>query len=349
MPKRFFIRETLKIQAALWLCFLLLMTWMNYHHYPQTRLSAQLLVLLLLIGAFNLCTVPMYLFFLSARPWLAPPLVGMLFWPLAQLVFAWIYRWMPRMGLSLARSPLDVPDADFYWRMANPYLMVLLAAAALVLRVKSKMNALLKAKEEKLKHEQTLLARESELAFLAAQINPHFLYNVLTSIQQQCRTKMPSVAYMLERLAGLLRYNVYHASNRVRKVVVEKEIDALKRYLELESARFEACYANLAIKGEACGQKLPPGLFITLVENAFKYGISRNPEKPIDICLYLYDEKIVFRCSNWIDHGRQSTSSTGLGLKNTAYRLEMVFPDRYELQVHDGHPDIYRVSVTIYQ
>jgi sensor histidine kinase YesM len=349
MPKYFFARENLKIQAIGWPIYLLVMIWINDHLYPATKIGNQLGALILLMIVFNACVGVLYLFFMTRWGWFAIVLLIIVFWVGAELVFISVYKIMPNADLGFFREQLVDPDDLYYWRMLNKYFGVLVMAAGLVLQIKSKKNLLLKEKEEKLKHEQELQAKESELAFLAAQINPHFLYNVLTKIHQECSPTIPNIANMLEALAGLLKYTVLNASKRIKKVVIEKELDALEKYIQLERSRFEQCFVHYQVHGEACGQKIPPGTLITITENAFKFGVCKNPNKPIMIDLYLFDDRIEFSCHNWVDYGKRGIVSTGLGLKNVEYRLNMVFPGNYSLDIDNSDMDVYHVKLIINQ
>lgn len=332
-----------------WPIYLVVMIWINSHLYPATKLGDQIGALLLLMIIFNACVGVLYLLFMTQRGWLAIVLLFVVFWLGSKLVFFGVYKVMPKADLGFFREQLVAADELYYWRMFNKYFGVLMMSGSLVLHIKSKKNALLKDKEEKLKHEQELQAKESELAFLAAQINPHFLYNVLNNIQQACINKMPKVAAMLGDLADLLKYTVYNASKRVKKVVIEKEMDALEKYIHLEKTRFECCFVSYEVRGEACAQKIVPGILITIVENAFKYGICRQQDKAIRVTLDLFDDRIVFTCHNWVDRGKQRVESTGLGLKNVIYRLNMVFPENYSFDVADMDADVFFVKLIVYQ
>jgi len=129
---------------------------------------------------------------------------------------------------------------------------------------------------EKLKrilYEEKLI---TEMAFLKAQINPHFLFNVLNSFYaKSLKHNVPELADDIAKLAELMRYMVYETNED--KVALEKEIHHLKNFIkvyQLRIAEEDDVSINFVVKGDVKAVKICPMLLIPFVENAIKHGID---------------------------------------------------------------------------
>lgn len=220
-------------------------------------------------------------------------------------------------------------------------------SAMLAFHVKSKISDKLRRQEMARRYEREIEIRDAKIAFHTAQINPHFLCNVLTGIQRQITLNEASDA--IERLANLMRYLLSVSSEGAKSVHIDKEIAGLTQYIQLECERFEECYVDYRIEGAPYELQIPPVTLITLVENAFKYGIYTDPDRPLKIYLTLVKNQLVFECCNAIDKAKKSRLSTGLGHKNIVARLDMVFPNRYSFLTEETEGKNYRVKLVINQ
>ncbi|MCA0364375.1 MAG: histidine kinase [Bacteroidetes bacterium] len=184
-------------------------------------------------------------------------------------------------------------------------------------------------KEEKLK---------SELSFLRSQISPHFIFNVLNSIVYLIRTKSDRAENVTIELSNLIRYMLYESENK--QVLLEKEIEYLKNYIELQKIRFgDDVNINLKIEGTPGTLFIEPMLLIPFVENAFKHGVGfiKNPE--IDIWLNITSpNNFRFKVSNKIgpEKENQKDSNSGIGLKNVKRRIELLYPESNNLKVKNN-------------
>ncbi len=116
---------------------------------------------------------------------------------------------------------------------------------------------------------------ETELKYLKSQINPHFLFNCLNSLYALTLKKSDLAPEMVLRLSDLLRYLLYEAGERF--VDLDKELEYLKNYLELEKIRHgDRLHPQLMVKGNTIGKKIAPMLFLTFLENSFKHGLSNE-------------------------------------------------------------------------
>ncbi|MDR1990458.1 MAG: histidine kinase, partial [Acidobacteriaceae bacterium] len=131
-------------------------------------------------------------------------------------------------------------------------------------------------KRERIALELTVLAREAQLDALRAQVNPHFLFNCLNSLRALVVQDPERAVGMITALSDLLRYAL--TSDRRRVVPLAEELVVVNEYLKLEGVRFEEkLQVERRIEETALPLTVPPLLVQTLVENAVKHGISRQP------------------------------------------------------------------------
>ncbi len=117
----------------------------------------------------------------------------------------------------------------------------------------------------------------AEVDFLRAQINPHFLFNILNNLYALTLKKSELAPDIVLKLADMMEYMLYDST--AEKVLLEKEIAYLHHYFELEQLRFNGHAAmRLNINADFDGQEIAPLLLLPLVENAFKHGLSTPSE-----------------------------------------------------------------------
>jgi two-component system LytT family sensor kinase len=187
---------------------------------------------------------------------------------------------------------------------------------------------------------------QTELKYLRLQINPHFLFNGLNTVYGSIDMGNSLARNMLVQFSDLLRYNLYEAD--VDMIAIEKEIKHLRNYVALQKARSnDNMEVTLDINFEDGTVKVAPLIFMAFVENAFKY-VSREDKaiNRIVISLKQQSEKIDFVCENTYDGGE--SSSGGIGLINASRRLELLYKDRYQLEIKNEN-NIYRVQLMLKQ
>jgi len=143
---------------------------------------------------------------------------------------------------------------------------------------------------------------------------------------------------MILKLSQLISYMLYECKDE--EVNLEKEIQFIRNYIDLESVRVEdIANINLEIKGEDPGHKIPPLLFIPLIENAFKHGIStEQSSSEINIKLEVSNNKVDLKINNPIDESKNDNRKEqygGLGIENVKKRLNLLFPKRYEFTISE--------------
>jgi len=189
----------------------------------------------------------------------------------------------------------------------------------------------------------TTHVKEAELRALKSQVNPHFIFNSLNSLRALIDENPTRARQAVTQLANLLRYSLQ--SGQLETVPFEDELRIVNDYLALEQVRHEErLRVRLDIAPETLGLPIPPMLLQTLVENAVKYGISTRPEGG-EIAIIARRENDSLRL--WVtnpgdlgaDRARSSVASTGVGLRNAADRLRLLFGERATLQLRSAAPE----------
>lgn len=190
---------------------------------------------------------------------------------------------------------------------------------------------------------------QSELKFLKTQINPHFLFNTLNNIYALSLKKSDKTPETVIKLSEMMRYMLYECNEK--RVLLANEIKYIKNYIDLESLR-QAKNVEIIfeIEGEVSSQKIAPLIFTPFLENAFKHGISNHLTKGyIKIKLHVEAFSIVFTMENSkpdLFLQQKSTRNGGIGLKNLRRRLELIYPNNYNLTIKD-QPNSYLVELSL--
>lgn len=181
-----------------------------------------------------------------------------------------------------------------------------------------------------------LQQRQSELSFLRSQINPHFLFNSLNNIYALVYHASPKALNAIAGLSELLRYMLYDATE---KVPVDRELDYIRKYIELQRLRFEQpITANMQVTGDTSTVMIPPLLLVPFVENAFKHGDFSREGTGLSLTLHSAGKKMYFHCYN--QKGKQLRDAAGgIGLDNVKRRLNLLYPGKHLLVIdeNDGH------------
>ncbi|GLB49034.1 sensor histidine kinase [Neptunitalea lumnitzerae] len=174
----------------------------------------------------------------------------------------------------------------------------------------------------------------SELQFLKAQLNPHFLFNSLNTIYSLSVKKSAETPEAVINLSEMMRYMLYEADKDF--VPLEKELDYLHNYIYLQRLRLANDQeVSLNIHGDYHHKKIQPLLFVSFVENAFKYGTDFTGKTKIKIVIRIEDDGLSFYCENVIGRVDKDKNSSGIGLENTKSRLALLYPNSHELNINN--------------
>lgn len=173
----------------------------------------------------------------------------------------------------------------------------------------------------------------TELNYLKAQMNPHFLFNSINSIFFQIDKSNHKARESLQIFSDMLRYQLYECTEP--EIPIEKEIAYLESYVSLQRLRKdEKDLISFTAEPSASNYSIPPLLLIPFVENAFKHGSSTNGHTGfINIKLKCEDQFMMLDVENSINNEEKANSQGGIGLKNVKRRLELLYQDRHQLIV----------------
>lgn len=222
-------------------------------------------------------------------------------------------------------------------------LMFLVGAAALALALRNSLrNKMLREQiaEEKRRH------TEDELNWLKNQINPHFLFNTLNNISALVTLDADRAQDCISRLSDLLRYAMYETSKP--SVPLMKEVDFMKDYVSLMKLRCnDRTKVNSCFEIESKNARIAPLLLISLIENAFKHGVSSNLPSEISISMTEKDGSLTFECYN-SNHAKDKSdhSGSGIGLKNMHRRLDLIYGEKYEW-IQTSDKDTFGIIIKI--
>ena len=171
---------------------------------------------------------------------------------------------------------------------------------------------------------------EAELKNLRNQLNPHFLLNTLNNIYALIAFNSDKAQQAVQELSRLLRYVLY--DNQSTFVPLCKEADFIRNYVELMRIRLTA---NVMVTTEfniypESQTPIAPLIFISLIENAFKHGISPTEMSFVHICLSESENEVVCEILN-SNHPKntEDKSGSGIGLEQVSKRLALLYPNRY--------------------
>lgn len=175
---------------------------------------------------------------------------------------------------------------------------------------------------------------ETELRYLKAQINPHFLFNSLNTIYFQIDKNNTEARTSLHKFSELLRYQLYECNEE--QIAIEKEIEYLKSYIDLQRLRKQRNY-NICFETDedVCNFSVAPLLLISFVENAFKH-VSSYTDKVNDIQVGLHRQNnyLLFDVVNSKNNNHLPVQES-IGLKNVKRRLELLYANKHELCIQN--------------
>jgi len=206
------------------------------------------------------------------------------------------------------------------------YLLFCIATVATTVGLRNYMRS--RRLKEMLKEEQQKHT-EAELAWLKNQINPHFLFNTLNNISSLIQIDPNTAQDSIAQLSDLLRYAMYETNKRV--VPLEGEVEFMRNYISLMKLRVGSnTVVSTQFDVANRNAEIAPLLFISIIENAFKHGVSSNRPSYIIIRLRQEDGVLSFECRN-SNFPKTATdrSGSGIGIENPRRRLDLLYGDSY--------------------
>ena len=244
----------------------------------------------------------------------------------------------PPPGGFIRRS-LPFRDTHFMGYASSSLFIMFLSLGIRVLERQSQI--------EKLQEEMEKAKLNTELAFLKNQISPHFFFNTLNNIYSLIGINQEDSQKAILKLSKLMRYLLYESDEG--NTMLSNEVSFLNNYIDLMKLRMtDKIDLKVSFPEKYKDVSIPPLLFVPFIENAFKHGVSYREKSFIDISMRTGKDNLTFRCANSLlakNEGIENDHS-GIGLENVRKRLNLLFPDKYELKINQTG-DIFEVMLFI--
>ncbi|MCO5947998.1 sensor histidine kinase [Mucilaginibacter flavidus] len=190
---------------------------------------------------------------------------------------------------------------------------------------------------------------QAELLLLKAQINPHFFFNTLNNIYSYTLSDGDVARTAITNLSKMMRYVLYDAESGVTSLV--KEIAFIEDYIELMRLRISSKTKVTYLVPASLREQImiAPMLFLPFVENAFKHGTSNISEGAIIIEVAQQDNVVTLVVTNTVYNQMRSNEqiNTGIGISNTARRLELLYPGKYKLETGMLDKTLYQAKLIL--
>ena len=221
------------------------------------------------------------------------------------------------------------PPSAMPFIFVNSLFLILTIGGAIAIK-STRQWQLYEEREKKLKQEHM----ESELANLKNQLNPHFFFNTLNNIYSLIPVDQDKAQEVVYRLSKMMRYLLYDSNEKF--VPLEKEIEFINYYLDLMALRLsDHVEIRRSLDVGQSTLKVAPLLFISLIENAFKHGVSASKLSEIDVNIHLKHNKLQWFVRNTaFPKEDKDRSGSGIGLVNLEKRLQLLYPGHFNLDYY---------------
>ena len=224
-------------------------------------------------------------------------------------------------------------------------IFFLLTSLLMVVFLGMAVKLLLHWRKSKDDYQRLMLEKvETELKFLKAQLNPHFLFNTLNNLYYLTLEKSDKAPMAVLQLSEILDY-VMH-SGKTTWVPLEKELRQVENYVGLESLRYEdRLRVKINVTGLLSRWRIGPMILISLLENAFKHGVMSSTEEAwIKMDIAAADEKLLISITN---SRKRSTAGNGIGLDNLRGQLDLLYGERFKLRIDTDDDNLFSVNLTL--
>ncbi|MEP7317847.1 MAG: sensor histidine kinase [Panacibacter sp.] len=324
-----------KIEILYWILFTLMSPLVNCITFFLNDIKMWPVLLLV-----NLILLPAFLFYagiavpklLFVKRYFYFGITSLAFFILTQLLLFAVYALILNFPLSdyeqlyFSFNNTSVPR-EIVWGIINMFLAV---AIAFIKKAEDEKDLLTALEKDNLSY---------KLKYLRAQLNPHFLFNTLNSIYSLSLQKSDKTPEVVIKLADLMRYMIYDCEQE--KIPLDKEIEFIRNYIEIEKVRFNADI-KFSVEGDTAGIMIEPFLFISFIENGFKHALDNAFSRPfIYITIKADAGQIVLNVINNsnLDIGMQAKRMNGKSMMNSKSLLELLYPSSYELDIIQTEKD----------
>ncbi|MFT5998761.1 MAG: hypothetical protein ACI81P_001216 [Neolewinella sp.] len=245
--------------------------------------------------------------------------------------------WWPAFGIAITMLLLVMTAYEF--EPVVNLLATLYFLALFVLGIRWRLEQ--RRKLLVMKREQTHM----ELVHLQSQVNPHFFFNALNNLYGLVKQDADQAQEMILQLSDMMSYGIYEGQKEW--VPLDKEITYLENFIRLHQQRYRK-HIEVDFRKDLStkNKQVMPLLFINLLENAFKHGVEKLRDNAyVHLDLKVDERGISFTVENNFDP-EERPAEPGIGIANLQRRLELVYPGRHELLLHEEH-DVFRAELTI--
>jgi sensor histidine kinase YesM len=193
---------------------------------------------------------------------------------------------------------------------------------------------------------------EARMAAMQAQVEPHFLFNTLASIDHLIETDPPRASQMQKNLIALLRASMptMREANDGGVRDLGRELQVIRPYLEILKVRMEERLSTeIHVSDGLLSAEFPPMMIQTLVENAIKHGLEPKPEGGnLRVAAEIVHGKLAVSVADTgLGFGKAPTAGTGVGLANIRERLQLLYGNKASVTVAENLPSGTVVTVTV--
>ena len=192
---------------------------------------------------------------------------------------------------------------------------------------------------------------EARMAALQAQVEPHFLFNTLASIDHLIETDPPRASQMQKNLIALLRASMPSLRESQPKTHnLGREMAVIRPYLEILKVRMEdRLQTRIDVPDGLLSAEFPPMMIQSLVENAIKHGLEPKAEGgELRVSAEIVHGKLAVTIADTgLGFGKAATAGTGVGLENIRERLKLIYGDAGAMTVADNAPSGTVVTLTV--
>ena len=239
------------------------------------------------------------------------------------------------------RPPRAVRLGEFLPEFA---LLFIFVSAAIKIAYAGRAQAEARAAEESLKRQVV----EARMAAMQAQVEPHFLFNTLASIDHLIEVDPPRASTMQKNLIALLRAAM--PAMRETQATLGRELQVVRPYLEIMKMRMqERLRAEIAVPEGLHSADFPPMMLQSLVENAIKHGLEPRAEGgALTLAAEVLHGKLAVTVADTgVGFGRAATAGTGTGLESIRERLKLIYGAAAELRIAENAPQGTRATIVV--
>lgn len=325
------MQKRVLLHISFWIGYLLLKTFQNVNSDAGSLAFSSLKILFSAQLALLIIKIPMvYTLFYIFNKYLAKQ------WSIIKTIVATIILFMVSLAIFLPIKQFIIIERiyntdttlsaalGFTSILSSFLILFFVCSIAMVIKlVRSNIR------QKELAQEIIKKKLETELQYLKAQTNPHFLFNTLNNIYALARKKSDQTADVVMKLSKLLRFMLYESQKRT--VSIADEMQVLVDFIELEKIRYNEKFKIDFIRSvDNELQPVAPLILLPFVENAFKHGISENRfSSYIRLNLELKNSELSFLCENSKAEESIKIGKETIGLGNIKRQLELLYPNHF--------------------